>query len=134
MRASEGAALAQEMRVRLANIEAEIPVIEDAAAGIVDAYQQRVQKRINELLSRGDSQAIQLDAGRLAQEVAISPIAATLLKSLRACEVISNNFARRSRRTGRLASVSIFFCRNLIAKQTQCFPNQLRSQSKTPAW
>ena len=70
MRASEGAALAQEMRVRLAKIEAEVPVIEDAAAGIVDAYQQRVQKRINELLSRGDSQAIQLDAGRLAQEVA----------------------------------------------------------------
>jgi uncharacterized protein (TIGR00255 family) len=70
MRASEGAALAEEMRVRLAKIEAEVPVIEDAAAGIVDAYQQRVQKRINELLSRGDSQAIQLDAGRLAQEVA----------------------------------------------------------------
>jgi len=45
-------------------------VIENAAAGIVDTYQQRVQKRINELLSRGDSQAIQLDAGRLAQEVA----------------------------------------------------------------
>ena len=70
MRASEGAALAAEMRVRLAKIEAEVPVIENAAAGIVDVYQQRVQKRIAELLSRGDSQSIQLDAGRLAQEVA----------------------------------------------------------------
>ena len=70
MRASEGAALAAEMRVRLAKIEAEVPVIENAAAGIVDVYQQRVQKRITELLSRGDNQSIQLDAGRLAQEVA----------------------------------------------------------------
>ena len=70
MRASEGAALAAEMRVHLAKIEAEVPVIEDAAAGIVDVYQQRMQKRITELLARGDSQSIQLDAGRLAQEVA----------------------------------------------------------------
>jgi len=70
MRASEGAALVEEMRGRLAKIEAEVPVIEDAAAGIVDAYQQRVQKRVTELLARGDSQSLQLDAGRLAQEVA----------------------------------------------------------------
>ncbi|HYX29190.1 MAG TPA: YicC/YloC family endoribonuclease [Pyrinomonadaceae bacterium] len=70
MRASEGDALAQEMRVRLAKIEAEIPIIEDAAAGIVDSYRQRVQKRVNELLARGDNQMIELDAGRLAQEVA----------------------------------------------------------------
>ena len=47
MRASEGAALAEEMaRVRVANIEAEVPVIEDAAAGLADAYRQRLQKRI----------------------------------------------------------------------------------------
>jgi len=70
MRASEGAALADEMRVRLAKIEAEVPIIENAAAGIVDVYQQRVQKRVTELLARGDSQSLQLDAGRLAQEVA----------------------------------------------------------------
>ena len=70
MRASEGAALAAEMRVRLAKIETEIPVIEDAAAAIVDTYRQRVQKRVNELLSRGDNQTIEIDSGRLAQEVA----------------------------------------------------------------
>ena len=70
MRASEGAALADEMRVRLAKIEAEVPIIENAATGIVDVYQQRVQKRVTELLARGDSQSLQLDAGRLAQEVA----------------------------------------------------------------
>jgi uncharacterized protein (TIGR00255 family) len=70
MRAVEGAALADEMRTRLANIEAAVPTIEGAAAGLVDAYRQRLQKRITELLARGGNQNIELDAGRLAQEVA----------------------------------------------------------------
>jgi uncharacterized protein (TIGR00255 family) len=69
MRESEGAALADEMRVRLAKIEAEVPIIEAAAAGLVDSYRQRLQKRITELIARG-GQAVELDAGRLAQEVA----------------------------------------------------------------
>lgn len=69
MRASEGAALAEEMRIRVAKIEAEVPVIEAAAAGLADAYRQRLQKRIAELIARG-GQAIELDTGRLAQEVA----------------------------------------------------------------
>jgi len=70
MRASEGATLAEEMRTRLSKIETEIPIIEGAAAGIVDAYRQRVQNRVNELLARGENQLVELDAGRLAQEVA----------------------------------------------------------------
>lgn len=70
MRAVEGGTLADEMRMRLSKIEAEIPIIEDAAAGIVDVYRQRVYKRVSELLARGDNQLIELDAGRLAQEVA----------------------------------------------------------------
>ena len=70
MRAAEGAALADEMRTRLANVEAAVPTIESAAAGLVDAYRQRLQKRITELLARGGNQNIELDAGRLAQEVA----------------------------------------------------------------
>ena len=69
MRESEGAALAEEMRVRLAKIEAEVPIIEAAAVGLADAYRQRLHKRISELIARG-SQAVELDAGRLAQEVA----------------------------------------------------------------
>jgi len=69
MRASEGAALAAEMRVRVAKIEAEVPIIENAATALVDAYRQRLQKRIAELIARG-GQTIELDAGRLAQEVA----------------------------------------------------------------
>jgi uncharacterized protein (TIGR00255 family) len=70
MRAIEGATLADEMRMRLAKIEAELPIVEDAAAGIIDAYRQRIQKRVTELLSRGEKQVVELDAGRLAQEVA----------------------------------------------------------------
>lgn len=69
MRESEGAALAAEMRVRVAKIEAEVPIIEAAAAGLADAYRQRLQKRVTELIARG-SQAVELDSGRLAQEVA----------------------------------------------------------------
>jgi len=69
MRASEGAALAAEMRVRVAKIEAEVPIIEAAASGLADAYRQRLQKRVTELIDRG-SQAVELDTGRLAQEVA----------------------------------------------------------------
>jgi len=70
MRASEGATLADEMHMRLAKIEAELAIIEPAVAGIIDAYRQRVDKRVGELLARGENQAIELDAGRLAQEVA----------------------------------------------------------------
>jgi len=69
MRGSEGSALAEEMRVRLAKIEAEVPIIEDAASTLVDVYRQRLQKRIAELIARG-GQNIELDPSRLAQEVA----------------------------------------------------------------
>ena len=69
MRESEGAALAEEMRSRLAKIEAQVPVIEAASAGLADAYRERLQKRVGDLIARG-GQAIELDAGRLEQEVA----------------------------------------------------------------
>lgn len=69
MRKREGESLASEMRTRLVKIEATIPVIESAAAGLVEAYQQRLQKRITELVARG-GQSIEIDSGRLAQEVA----------------------------------------------------------------
>jgi uncharacterized protein (TIGR00255 family) len=57
------------MHLRLTNIEAQVPLIEAAAAGLADAYRQRLQKRIGELVDRSN-QAIELDPGRLAQEVA----------------------------------------------------------------
>lgn len=69
MRNVEGQSLALEMRNRLQTIQQKIPLIENAAAGLVDAYQQRLQKRISELTLRS-AQPIELDPTRLAQEVA----------------------------------------------------------------
>jgi uncharacterized protein (TIGR00255 family) len=69
MRKAEGAGLAEEMRSRLAKIEQTVPLIEAAAGGLTELYQQRLQKRISELMARG-GQVVELDAGRLAQEVA----------------------------------------------------------------
>jgi len=69
MRAQEGETLRVEMADRLTKIETLVPTIEDAAAGLVDAYRQRLQKRIGELLGR-NGQLVEIDPARLAQEVA----------------------------------------------------------------
>jgi uncharacterized protein (TIGR00255 family) len=69
MRAQEGEALRQEMAERIERIEGLVPTIEDAAAGLVDAYRARLQKRIGELLDR-NGQLVEVDPARLAQEVA----------------------------------------------------------------
>ena len=69
MRQVEGASLAAEMTARLMKIDATVPVIEAAAGGLVETYRQRLQKRITEIIARG-GQTVELDAGRLAQEVA----------------------------------------------------------------
>lgn len=70
MRTEEGAALAAEMRARLDQIEELMPVIEAVTEGQLDAYRARLQKRISELLMRDNLESIELDQGRLAQEVA----------------------------------------------------------------
>lgn len=71
MRAEEGAALATEMRARLDTIACEARAIEAAKNKQLDDYQTRLQKRINDLLARDSLQvSIELDQGRLAQEVA----------------------------------------------------------------
>ena len=69
MREQEGAALRDEMLERLKNIETLVPTLESAAAGLVDAYRARLQKRIGELLNR-EGQLVEIDPARLAQEVA----------------------------------------------------------------
>jgi len=69
MREQEGEALKKELRERCQKIEALVPVIENSAAGLADAYRLRLQKRIGELLNRG-GQVIEIDPVRLAQEVA----------------------------------------------------------------
>lgn len=70
MREREGAALAAEMHARLDEIERNVPLIEAVAGEQVIAYRARVQKRISELLARDGLEVVELDQGRLAQEVA----------------------------------------------------------------
>ncbi|HEY0384689.1 MAG TPA: YicC/YloC family endoribonuclease [Pyrinomonadaceae bacterium] len=69
MRTREGEELRTEMRGRLDEIARHVPVIEAAANGLVEAYRTRLQKKIAELVAR-DGQNIELDQGRLSQEVA----------------------------------------------------------------
>lgn len=69
MREREGEALAVEMHSRLDEISQQVPIIEAAAGTLVDNYRARLQKRIGELLAR-DAQGVEVDQGRLAQEVA----------------------------------------------------------------
>ena len=69
MREQEGEALKKELRDRVNKIEALVPVIESSATGLADAYRQRLQKRIGELLNRS-GQVVEIDPIRLAQEVA----------------------------------------------------------------
>jgi uncharacterized protein (TIGR00255 family) len=70
MRVREGAALAAEMSSRLDEIERHLPIIEALSGEQVDAYRARVNRRISELLARDGLEIVQLDQGRLAQEVA----------------------------------------------------------------
>jgi uncharacterized protein (TIGR00255 family) len=70
MRVREGAALAVEMASRLDEIERHLPTIEALTGEQVDAYRARVNRRISELLARDGLEIVQLDQGRLAQEVA----------------------------------------------------------------
>ncbi|OLE50982.1 MAG: YicC family protein [Acidobacteria bacterium 13_1_20CM_3_53_8] len=69
MREREGIALKVEMRTRLDEISRMVPIIEAAASDLVDIYRARIQRRVSELLVR-DGMNIELDQGRLAQEVA----------------------------------------------------------------
>lgn len=69
MRLQEGELLRKELRERVEKIESLVPTIENAAAGLADAYRLRLQKRIGELLNRG-GQVVEIDPARLAQEVA----------------------------------------------------------------
>lgn len=69
MRQQEGEVLRSELRDRVQKIETLVPIIENAASGLADAYRLRLQKRIGELLNRGN-QVVEIDPSRLAQEVA----------------------------------------------------------------
>lgn len=65
MRAVEGHELQKELISRVERIEKQVAVIESGADGIVDAYREKLRKRVAELLEK-----TAIDETRLAQEVA----------------------------------------------------------------
>ena len=69
MRSREGELLEKELDSRLSEIESRLPVIEEQAASVADEYSVRLTKRVNDMLAKSESQ-VELDQGRLAQEVA----------------------------------------------------------------
>lgn len=69
MREKEGEILKNELEFRLSEIENRIPAIQSESDKVADEYLVRLSKKINDFLAKSDSQ-IELDQGRLAQEVA----------------------------------------------------------------
>jgi uncharacterized protein (TIGR00255 family) len=69
MRENEGEMLRNELNFRLSEIENRLPVIETESGTVAEEYRVRLTKKISDFLSKSDSQ-IELDQGRLAQEVA----------------------------------------------------------------
>jgi uncharacterized protein (TIGR00255 family) len=69
MRSSEGEMLKTELESRLDSIERFLPTIESESGSISEEYRQRLTRRITDLLAKSESQ-IELDQGRLAQEIA----------------------------------------------------------------
>lgn len=69
MRSKEGDLLAFELSAIIDTIEARLPAIESESATVADEYRARLMKRLDEILTRSESQ-IEVDQGRLAQEVA----------------------------------------------------------------
>ncbi|MCG3163534.1 MAG: hypothetical protein JMDDDDMK_04965 [Acidobacteria bacterium] len=65
MRAVEGHELQKEMFTRVERIEKNVALIESGSTGLIDAYRDKLRKRIEELLEKTS-----LDETRLAQEVA----------------------------------------------------------------
>ena len=65
MREVEGEELQRELLLRVSRIETHLAVIEANEAGVVDAYREKLRKRVGELLDR-----TVLDEARLTQEVA----------------------------------------------------------------
>jgi uncharacterized protein (TIGR00255 family) len=65
MRAVEGHELQKEMLARIDRIENHVAVIESGSSGIIDAYRDKLRKRIGELVEKAS-----IDETRLAQEIA----------------------------------------------------------------
>ena len=69
MRTKEGELLAAELETRLRNIEERLEPIENESSKVPGEYREKLTKRIGDMLTRAELQ-VELDQGRLAQEVA----------------------------------------------------------------
>ncbi|MGD9564271.1 MAG: YicC/YloC family endoribonuclease [Pyrinomonadaceae bacterium] len=69
MREKEGSMLKAELQTRLKEIESRLPAIIAESASVGVEYQQRLSKRVADMLAKSDTQ-IELDQARLAQEIA----------------------------------------------------------------
>ncbi len=69
MREEEGRLLKEELNSLINDIEKRLAPIESESGTVSEEYRQRLTKRIGEMLAKSESQ-IELDQGRLAQEVA----------------------------------------------------------------
>lgn len=69
MREEEGRMLKGDLEMHLGQIDKCLPIIEKESANIAEEYQERLTKRIGEMLAKSESQ-IELDQSRLAQEIA----------------------------------------------------------------
>lgn len=69
MRETEGEILRNELETRISEIENLLPKIEVESENVAEEYRQRLNKRIENLMKKSESQ-IELDGARLAQEVA----------------------------------------------------------------
>lgn len=69
MREKEGSMLKEELSMRLSEIEKRMPAIVSQSAAIGEEYQQRLTKRMTEMLAKSSTQ-LELDQSRLAQEIA----------------------------------------------------------------
>ncbi|HMT09631.1 MAG TPA: YicC family protein [Pyrinomonadaceae bacterium] len=69
MRGKEGDMLAAVLESNLAEIERRLAVVASESANVSTEFQQRLEKRIGDLLAKAETQ-VELDPSRLAQEVA----------------------------------------------------------------
>lgn len=70
MRVQEGASLGDDMRAHLDEIERQLPIIESTTPVQIENYRARLVRRIDELTARTAGESLEIDPGRLAQEVA----------------------------------------------------------------
>jgi uncharacterized protein (TIGR00255 family) len=69
MRSAEGKTLKSVLQAQVAAIESRIPAIVEQSAAVAEEYQQKLTKRMGDLLAKSGA-GVEIDPGRMAQEIA----------------------------------------------------------------